>query len=340
MPGFNAQTCGDGYTDACTIENVWTSGGGWFVVSTAGVFVQLQYGTPANPEWTAEQQLGTGAQGTVPAAASGIRFRNSLAGTNATVTAFIGTGYQRPLNYNFELEPTLSLTSQGSLNVTSSIGFQHNDVLVANESAVDFEDSAGNLAWTVADDAPNSRVKVTPTVTGLQGNPVKSGAPSENQALVWNAGNADWEATSLTAAMVANAADKSSASEQDFTAGLTAPFFLATTAAIGYGNGFGGGGTVTQITSRSTAVTINKFTGTITTAANSGSGVFLFTVTNSKMAALNVVVLALQNGDSNFQAGPWVNQTAAGSFQIGYALTGTSTTAYKINFAIIDGSNN
>jgi len=107
--------------------------------------------------------------------------------------------------------------------------------------------------------------------------------------------------------------------------------------AIGYGTG--AGGTVTQITSRSTAVTINKPAGSITmfTAAGSASPAS-FTVNNSLVAATDTIVLSLKSGNSNVYHYQ-VNGVSAGSFGITFFTTGgVASDTPVINFAIIKGA--
>lgn len=45
----------------------------------------------------------------------------------------------------------------------TQLGFQHNDVVVASETAIDLEDTT-SLTWALVDDPANLRVKVSPTV--------------------------------------------------------------------------------------------------------------------------------------------------------------------------------
>src|SRR5262249_56575891 len=80
------------------------------------------------------------------------------------------------------------------------------------------------------------------------------------------------------------------------------------TAAIGYGTG--AGGTVTQLTDRSTGVIINKLCGQITmNAASLAAGAeATFTVTNSTVAATDTVVVCIQSG--NVTGTPAVNVSA------------------------------
>lgn len=111
---------------------------------------------------------------------------------------------------------------------------------------------------------------------------------------------------------------------------------------VGYETGKGVGSTVTQATNRSTGVTINALSGEITmNAASLAAGAeATFTVTNSKVAAGDVPVVALQGITTGT---PVVNVTAvaAGSFDITitnlHAAT-ADTTADVINFAIIKGA--
>lgn len=69
-----------------------------------------------------------------------------------------------------------------------------------------------------------------------------------------------------------------------------------TTSAFGYTAG--AGGTVTQATSKSTGVTLNKLSGRVTThnAALAAGAEITFTVTNNTVAATDVPLLALQSG--------------------------------------------
>jgi hypothetical protein len=107
----------------------------------------------------------------------------------------------------------------------------------------------------------------------------------------------------------------------------------------GLGYGTGSGGTVTQITSRNTAVTINKTTGSITLVSAAGSASWAgFVVNNSLVAATDTIVLSIKSGLSNFYL-TQVYGVTAGSFSIGVsANSGTATETPVINFAIIKGA--
>lgn len=81
---------------------------------------------------------------------------------------------------------------------------------------------------------------------------------------------------------------------------------------LGYGPG--AGGTVTQATSKSTAVTLNKPTGQITThnaALAAGSYVF-FTFNNTLITSTSVVVVAATGGGTGSEYQAWVSYSDTG----------------------------
>jgi hypothetical protein len=104
----------------------------------------------------------------------------------------------------------------------------------------------------------------------------------------------------------------------------------------------GSGGAVTQLTNRTTGVTVNKPTGQITTnnASLAAEAAAEFTVTNSQVAIGDVVVVSIQSGTNGGNTAVFVSVTAAGSFNIkvanNNAAAGTAETgAIIINFAVI-----
>jgi len=107
------------------------------------------------------------------------------------------------------------------------------------------------------------------------------------------------------------------------------------TGGIGYTTG--SGGTVTQITSRTTGVTINKPTGAITLVSAAGSASYqTFTVTNSTVAATDVIIVNQKSGTDKYEV--FITAVAAGSFAITFATTGGTTTEQPVfNFAVIKG---
>lgn len=115
---------------------------------------------------------------------------------------------------------------------------------------------------------------------------------------------------------------------------------VSPTAGIGYGTG--SGGAVTQATNRTTGVTLNTVSGTITTnnASLAAEAAASFTVTNSTVAIGDVVLVAQQSGAIGVMTTVEVIAVAAGSFILavmnGNAAGGTAETgAILINFVVI-----
>ena len=102
---------------------------------------------------------------------------------------------------------------------------------------------------------------------------------------------------------------------------------------LGYGTG--AGGTVTQVTSRTTGVTINKACGAITLVSAAGSTTFQsFTVTNSRVAATDVIHVCQKSGTDLYEI--HVTNVAAGSFKVSFKTTsGTTTEQPVFNFTVL-----
>ena len=99
-------------------------------------------------------------------------------------------------------------------------------------------------------------------------------------------------------------------------------------------------GTVTQLTDKSTAVTLNKSAGRITTnnASLGATTSVSFTLNNSAISANDTLIVTMSGG--NATAGTyncWVNSLSAGSASLTLRNTsaGALTEAIIINFAII-----
>jgi len=110
------------------------------------------------------------------------------------------------------------------------------------------------------------------------------------------------------------------------------------TAGVGYATG--AGLAVTQITNRSTGVTIDAICGAITTDNTSlaAGDEATFIVTNAAAAIGDVVVVSLRSGATAGTSIPVVSAVAAGSFSIRLTNLHASTAdtgASIINFAII-----
>jgi hypothetical protein len=116
---------------------------------------------------------------------------------------------------------------------------------------------------------------------------------------------------------------------------ITEGAFRSNNATSGIGYATGAGGTVTQITSRTTGVTLNKITGAITLVSAAGSVAWQsFTVTNSAVAATDTIICNQVSGtDLNMIH---VTAIAAGSFRISFATTAGVTVEQPVfRFTVI-----
>jgi hypothetical protein len=112
------------------------------------------------------------------------------------------------------------------------------------------------------------------------------------------------------------------------------------TAEIGYSTA--AQGTVTQLTSKSTGVTLNKSSGQITmnNAALANGAIISFTLTNSLLSAKDVIIVNVAGGlATNGTYTSFVSNVSAGTAVISlYNISaGSLSEAVVLNFAIIHG---
>jgi hypothetical protein len=98
-------------------------------------------------------------------------------------------------------------------------------------------------------------------------------------------------------------------------------------------------GAVTQATSKTTGVTLNKSSGRITmnSAALASGATAIFTLTNNLISANDVIIVNVGSGGTSGAYWPYVANLSAGTAVIGlYNNTaGSLSEAVTINFAII-----
>jgi hypothetical protein len=101
-----------------------------------------------------------------------------------------------------------------------------------------------------------------------------------------------------------------------FNGSITAPGLFSASPTTGIGYSAGAGSTVQQLTSKSTAVTINNVCGSITThsASLAAGAVVTFDVNNSTVASSDVPILAMAASGGNYNV--WVTSIGAGLFRI------------------------
>jgi hypothetical protein len=122
---------------------------------------------------------------------------------------------------------------------------------------------------------------------------------------------------------------------------LNRPLLGSVGAAVGYSTGTGG--TVTQATDKSTGVTLNKRCGQITmnAAALAAAAEVSFTLTNSTIAATDVVMVSIASGATAGAYSVQCDATAAGSCRIsvGNRFASSRSEAIVLNFAVIKAVN-
>ena len=103
----------------------------------------------------------------------------------------------------------------------------------------------------------------------------------------------------------------------------------------GLGYTTGSGGAVTQITSRTTGVTLNKTNGAITLVSAAGLATYQsFTVTNSTVAATDTIIINQKSGTDKYIV--MITAVTTGSFVVTFATTGGTTTEQPVfNFSVI-----
>jgi hypothetical protein len=163
--------------------------------------------------------------------------------------------------------------------------------------------------------------------------------PTNTLALVWN------QLTLQYALVQAASVFGAPTNNPTFTGTVTINGNTVTTGSLlstgqgGVGYATGAGGTITQITSRTTAVTLNKITGAITlfAAAPVVGTWFSFVVTNSSVAANDTVSLSVKSATNTYVA--LISTVAVGSFQISMmSVAGTASDSPVLNFNVIKGS--
>lgn len=116
--------------------------------------------------------------------------------------------------------------------------------------------------------------------------------------------------------------------------GTAAVTSSSATAGVGYATG--AGGVVTQLTSRTTGVALNKTCGEITLFAAAGSATAAsFTVTNTSMIATDNIILNVKSSTTNKYAA-MVTAKGTGTFEITFwAISGTTSDSPVISFSVV-----
>lgn len=121
---------------------------------------------------------------------------------------------------------------------------------------------------------------------------------------------------------------------------VRAVLLSAGTGGIGHTAGVGAGGSVTQLTSRTTAVTLNTRCGRITMFSAAGSATWQrFTVNNSVVGLYDTIHLTVKVGGANMYMVFAQKPIVGGVFDVLFATTGgTAVDAPFVEFEVINGT--
>lgn len=268
---------------------------------TLGLFIGSGGGTLTGTVYDADIALWVGA--------NGAKFRTGIGFSNVGLTPDVSTGYQHaimlPAKARLEWYDSTNSTAYAFTMHSEISDTTHQMFVIATNTGLAINNTGGNPIFNLGYVASAvNYVGLTPSVTTAAPSVSAFGTDSNINLMLTPKGTG----TVLTAG-----------------------------AGLGYGTG--AGGAVTQITSRTTGVTLNKATGQITMFSAAGSATAAtFTVTNSTVAATDTIDLNQKSGTNLYNL--VVSAVAAGSFNITFYTTGgTATDAPVINFTITKGVN-
>ena len=293
-------------------------------IGTAAQVLQVNAGATA-PEWVSSTGTGNVVRATSPTIT-----------TSATIPLVIGgTG----------------TTSTLTLRSTSGVGATGADIImqVGNNGATEAMRirNSGNVGFGTA--TPGYRVTIN-AFTGVSGPvlAVKQSAEtnsfngisvqrSSNDTTLGISFNSSLDSWVLSASYASTGAYKpisfATSDAERFRIDTSGNALVTGVGGLGYGTG--SGGAVTQATSRTTGVTLNKSNGAITLVSAAGTTTWqTFTVTNSVVAATDTIIVNQKSGTDLYMI--HVTAVAAGSFNVTFATTGGTTTEQPVfNFAVI-----
>jgi hypothetical protein len=236
--------------------------------------------------------------------------------TESSVRAGItGTGSYLPMTFYTGGSERMRIDTSGKITASTTVGssaYVFTSTASATETSFRFDCNQGSSGSAINVSNSSSNVQATWRVSAFGG----------------------WDAYVGQAAAAANTTGTAAFSIDSTLAGVKSP-----TTGLGYGTG--AGGTVTQATSKSTAVTLNKPTGQITMHnASLAAGVsVVFSVNNTLITTTDVVSVAspFSNADSYRVE---CSKAGAGFFNVRVTNVsgGSLSEAVTINFAIIKGA--
>lgn len=260
----------------------------------------------------------------------------TISGTYATVAFTLegtaGGGDWFPISC---IDASTNLPIAGSTTISPSDNAEHAWIIpaAANLTAIRTNVSSyGSGTATIRLFATNAFIQPTITVSSTTGsftNVTASGTLAVTGAATF----------SSTVGITGNVAVNTNKFNVTASSGnvASAGSILSSSASGGIGYATGAGGAVTQASSRTTGVTVNTPSGAITLVSAAGStSPATFTVTNSSVAATDVVYVCQKSGTDLYDLS--VSRVAAGAFDITFnTKSGTTTEQPVFNYVVVKG---
>jgi hypothetical protein len=269
------------------------------------------------------------ADGSVASAATGVKVKGNAAAAGADLFV-TSSGTNDDLRVDAKGSGTISLgnTSTGAINLKR-------DTVITGKHTQTSADSAAMAVGPNGATNPSLQVDAS-TSSAATGVKVKSAAAASGVAVSAISSGTDENMTVDAKGAGTITLNGTATGNVISGQGLTSKH-----ATKGLGYSTGAGGTVTQATSKSTGVTLNKVTGTITmNNAQLNAGVSVgFTLTNSAIAATDIPVVAIKSGATADSYNVTVDAVAAGSCRISVQNKsgGNLSEALVLSFAVIKG---
>lgn len=310
---------------------------GYTAVKTTGIGGHAFYaGDTGIAQWTNFLRLSYQARNVFDVSNDGQLTMMGGTGTTVTKTLRVSNGVFAILNAAKTIE-VLALSDAGNLGVTGAFA-SATAAITGAASAASFAALGPGAAGTIGATGAISGASLAATGPGGAGTIAATGAITGASVAATGAVSG---ATVAATAGVTGASVAATGAVTGATVGATSTI-LSSGATAGIGYTTGAGGTVTQITSKATGVTINKMCGNIVTsnASLAGGAVVAFTVTNSALGANDFVECKRASGGTAASYFVDTDSMGAGSFvvYIQNITAGALAEAITLRFTITKGA--
>lgn len=316
--------------------------------STSANAISVGPNGATNPTLKVNASAGSGATGVevvAAAAASGAVLRAISSGTNEPLlieakgsgTIDLGTTSTGAINLKRNTAVTGTLAASGNVAINTdkfTVAAASGNTLIAGTAAITGNVAVNTDKFTVAAASGNTLVAGTLDVTGAA---ALAGALAVTGNLALNTDKFTVAAASGNTAVAGTLAVTGASTLTGALAVASSIKSSHATSGLGYATG--AGGAQTQGTSKATTVTSNTACGAITMhAAELAAGATVgFQLTNSAIAATDVVIVNIKSGGTNSSYRTQVAAVGAGSCRIELTNTtgGALSEAVVLNFAVI-----